>query len=178
MEVPPNHQEKFRGRKARVLSDNGYDYLDYYDTKGLVIIVPVTENNELILIEQFRIPLQKNVIEFPAGAVGDEAGFENESFEMAARRELLEESGYDCEKLTYLTKGPASPGSITEIATLFLAKPAIKKNSGGGVGDENITTHCIPLDSVPAWLIQKQAENILIDPRIYTGLYFINQTSQ
>lgn len=65
-----------------------------------VIVLAVTERREIILVRQFRPSLGKHTIEFPAGGVdGDETP------EAAAARELLEETGYVCDRFSYLGAG-------------------------------------------------------------------------
>jgi len=85
--------------------------------KGVVAIVPFTEQGEILLIRQFRPAVNKFVIEFPAGLVDP-----GESMEDAARRELQEETGYETKELIFLTEGPLSSGFSSEILTVYLAK--------------------------------------------------------
>jgi len=48
-------------------------------------------------------------------------------------------------------------------------------HAGGGVGHENITVHEVPLSEVHDWLAAKASEGLLIEPKVYAGLYFIPQ---
>ncbi len=84
---------------------------------GIVAIVPVTAANEVLLIRQFRPVLNNFVVEIPAGL--NDRG---ESLVDAARRELVEETGYSSEEFTFLAEGPISPGLSTELLTVFEAK--------------------------------------------------------
>jgi len=85
--------------------------------KGIVAVVPFTPDGNVILIRQFRPPVERYVIEFPAGL--NDRG---EPLAEVARRELLEETGYLAEELVIMMEGPLSPGSSTEILTVFLAR--------------------------------------------------------
>jgi ADP-ribose pyrophosphatase len=85
--------------------------------KGGVVIAPLTRDKELILERNWRAPLESFIIQFPAGLT-DIAG---ESEERAARRELLEETGYKAEKLIPIISVPLSPDFTPTRATHFFA---------------------------------------------------------
>jgi len=138
----------------------------------VVVIFAVTKDNKMLLVEQYRIPVASNVIECPAGLVGDK-GIEN--IESGVRRELLEETGYACQKIKILFKGPSSAGSSSEIITFVQAMDIEKVSDNIGDGDENIIVHEVPLDNVEDWLEQKEKEGKMISPRIYIGLHFLRE---
>jgi len=75
---------KLRGR---------WEFVQRKNISGIVGIVPITDSNELVLVDQYRAAVGKRVFELPAGLAGDIAGQEDESFKTAADRELLEETG-------------------------------------------------------------------------------------
>ena len=135
----------------------------------------MTPEGNLLLVEQYRIPCHARVIELPAGIVGDEpqAGAETDS--EAARRELLEETGYLAEQIVPLTTGPASGGLASEVVTLFLATGLRRTGPGGGVAHEEITVHEVPLGEAQDWLAAKARSGTLIDPKVYAGLHFIER---
>ncbi len=83
---------------------------------GAVAIVPFTGEGEVIVVKQFRPPVNKYVIEFPAG-LNDR----NESLEEVANRELLEETGYRVGSLSFVCQGPLSAGTSSELLTVFRA---------------------------------------------------------
>lgn len=144
------------------------------NVSGIVIIVAVTGENHLILVEQFRPPVNSRVIELPAGLAGDVAGSEEEDLAEAARRELLEETGYAAESFTRLFAGPPSAGLSSEVLTFFRAEGLQKVEAGGGDESEDIQIHEIPLDQVSEWLEDRvKNQGVQIDPKIFTGLYFV-----
>jgi ADP-ribose pyrophosphatase len=163
------------GKYIRVLSENGWEYVERIKCTGIAVIVALTENDELLFVEQFRRPVHKNVIEFPAGLVGDIDGKEHESIEHAAKRELFEETGYEAGDLVFLTEGPPSAGQSTEIVTFFGALGVRKTGEGGGDETESIVLHTIQFNAVEDWLLKKQKEGILIDPKVYGGIYLIKK---
>jgi ADP-ribose pyrophosphatase len=162
------------GRFARFVIQGGWEWVERTNASGAALIVAVTEDGRLILVQQYRIPLAKAVIELPAGLAGDLAGSEHEALAEAARRELFEETGYEAERMEYLTEGPASAGLSTEVYTLFLAANVRRVGPGGGDHTENIQVHLVPLAEVPQWLEQRRQQGLLVDPRIYAGLFFAN----
>jgi len=142
-------------------------------TRGVVAIVAVTAEKELLLVEQFRRPLEANVVELPAGLAGDVAGAEDEPMESAAMRELLEETGYACRDLQLLTYGPSSAGLTDETVRLYLAHDVTRVGDGGGDDSEDIQVHHVPLASAEEWLMQRQAAGCLVDYKIFAGLFFL-----
>jgi ADP-ribose pyrophosphatase len=136
----------------------------------------VTSEQKLLLVEQYRIPVHALTIELPAGLIGDEPQCAGESSLAAARRELLEETGYSAERLEMLTTGPSCSGITSERVTFFRAFDLHRTGNGGGVANEDITVHEIPLVGVEKWLEAKASAGVLIDPKIYAGLFFLAQS--
>jgi ADP-ribose pyrophosphatase len=164
----------FRGRYLDVVWDERGEYTHNRRARGVVLVIPVTAAGEIVFIEQYRIALKAPVIEYPAGLVGDEQDAD-ERFETAARRELLEESGYEADRLELLLRGPSSPGSSTEVVNFYLARDARKVHDGGGVAHERIHVHCIKLEEATAWLDAKSREGVLVDPRVYLGVFLARE---
>jgi ADP-ribose pyrophosphatase len=163
------------GRHLQLVQQGHWEYADRTSAREAVALAAVTDERQLLLVEQYRIPVGRRVIELPAGLVGDIAGEEDERLETAAGRELLEETGYRASRLELLTSGPPSAGMASEIVAFFLASGLVKVHDGGGDEAEDITVHAVPLASVENWLDQQAAAGLLIDPKIYAGLYFIRQ---
>ncbi|MEO1858199.1 MAG: NUDIX hydrolase [Rubritalea sp.] len=134
-------------------------------------ILPITDTEEIVLIEQFRVPMQAHVIEVPAGLVGDEPEFEGETIADCAGRELLEETGYKADKITELIATPTSAGMTPEITHMFAATGLSKIHDGGGVDGEDISVHVIPLSELDRFLATKQADGLLIDFKIHASIY-------
>jgi ADP-ribose pyrophosphatase len=149
-----------------------WEYAHRVRSSGAVMIVAVTDDGKLILTEQLRLPFNRPVIELPAGLAGDTPGDEHEACAIAAQRELLEETGYEAREMTLLAEGPTSAGLSTETVALFRAVGLHKTGAGGGDDHEDITVHEIPLAAVPSWLAQKTAAGVLVDLKVYAGLYF------
>ncbi len=160
-----------KGRFLSLISKNGWEFTSRVGSTGVVAIVACTDNDEVLLVEQFRPPVGKTVIEIPAGLAGDIAGSESESFAEAARRELLEETGYSAATIRELQTGPSSAGLTDELITFFEATDLTKVDEGGGDDSESITVHRIPRADLRAWLNQQAASDKLIDPKIAAALW-------
>ena len=158
----------------RCIDRDGWFFVERPNAHAVVTVVPVTSNGTIILVEQFRPPVNRTVIELPAGLVGDGPEHAGEALETAARRELLEETGYDARRLIPIASCATSPGVVNEIASFFLATDLVKLADGGGVEGEKIQVHEVRLDGAPAWLEQRAAEGKLISAKVYAGLFFAN----
>ncbi len=161
----------YDGRFVRLLKRNDWEFAERPNIEGIVLVIPITDDDCLIFNEQFRIPVGKPVIELPAGLVGDQPGEQGEGLIAGAHRELLEETGYQATTMTFLTEGPPSAGITNEILTVFIARGCHKVAEGGGVDDEAIIVHKVPVADAPDWLKQQAASGKLIDPKVYIGLY-------
>lgn len=175
MNTPPQttlHAGKF----LALIKEGHWEYAERTNATGAAVILAVTAERKLLLVEQYRIPVHARTLELPAGLIGDEPGSNDEAHAEAARRELLEETGYQAGHIAALTHGPASGGLTSETVTLFLATQLCRVGAGGGVAHEEITVHEVPLPDVHEWLETKAQLGVLIDPKVYAGLYFIWRT--
>lgn len=163
----------FQGRFLRVVREGRWEYVQRIHSADAVIIVGLTVDDRVLLIEQHRIPIHGNVIEFPAGIVGDDPRFPNEPLADAARRELLEETGYAAERLIAAFSGTCSAGLTDECVTFFVATGLTKIAPGGGVDGENLTLHEVPRAEIHEWIRARIADGTRIDARLFTGLYWL-----
>ena len=159
------------GRFLRLVSRDGWELVQRTNASGVVIIVGVTDSQELILVEQYRPPLQSRVIELPAGLAGDIPGQESEALALAAARELEEETGFQASAIRPVASGPVSAGITDEQVTIFLATGLSRVGPGGGDDSEDITVHLVPLASAGDWLSSPR-DGVMVDPKVYAALYF------
>jgi ADP-ribose pyrophosphatase len=148
-----------------------WDFAKRPASDACVGILATTSESEILLVEQYRIPVQRRVIEIPAGLVGDEEEHRGEPIEETARRELLEETGFHAAEIRPLIASPTSAGMTSEITHLFHAYGLTRKTNGGGTGSENITVHRVPLKGLREWLAAKEADGFLIDYKIHAALW-------
>ncbi|GEN91240.1 ADP-ribose pyrophosphatase [Tetragenococcus koreensis] len=85
---------------------------------GGVGIIALTPENKMVFVRQFRKPLEKVILEIPAGKI--DPG-ENSHPEVTGKRELEEETGYKCDSMTYLSSMYLSPGFSDEMLYIYLA---------------------------------------------------------
>jgi ADP-ribose pyrophosphatase len=161
----------FETKWIRVLRQGRWEYVRRPQSADAVGILAITPADEIVLIEQLRAPLGNRAIEIPAGLVGDEEEFLGESLEDAARRELLEETGYRAATMKFLVRAPATPGLAEEFMNLFFATGLVRENDGGGTENEDITVHHVPVAGVRDWLAARCAEGRDVDGRVYAALW-------
>lgn len=130
------------------------------------VIVAIDADGHVLLVDQYRVPLGKRCLELPAGLIGDEAGHEGDSPFDAARRELIEETGYDCAAIEDLGEYHSSPGLVSESFTLVRATGLTKVGEGGGLEDEDIIVHRVPRAEIAAFVAAKRAEGLAIDVKL------------
>lgn len=163
------------GRFLRLVKREHWEYADRHTCSGAVAIVAVTAERRLLIVEQYRIPVGSRVLELPAGLVGDVAGEEHEDLALAARRELLEETGYDAAEMRWMVRGPSSAGLTSEVVDFFLATELRRVHDGGGDQHENITVHEVALAQAAKWLAERTQAGAFVDPKIYAGLFLLTQ---
>ncbi|WP_368562815.1 NUDIX hydrolase [Pseudoxanthomonas sp. UTMC 1351] len=163
----------YEGKYLRMVERGTWEYSERTHAGGLAaIIIAVTPEDKVLFVEQFRVPLQANTIEMPAGLVGDIHA--EESIELSAIRELEEETGWTAEHAQVLLIGPTSSGSSNEKVAFVRATGLTKVGEGGGDGDENITVHEVPRTNAAAWLVKKMAEGYQLDAKLWAGLWMID----
>jgi 8-oxo-dGTP pyrophosphatase MutT (NUDIX family) len=138
-----------------------WEFIERVNCQGVVAIVPVTDAREVILVRQFRPPVNRHVIEFPAG-LNDKG----DTIEEAARRELLEETGYYAGRMIFLTEGPLSSGASGEILSVYLAQDLEFRGIGNRDETEDIEVLKIPIDEVSDHLSRVRSLGDLADLKI------------
>jgi ADP-ribose pyrophosphatase len=167
----PHLETLFETRWLRLHRIGHWDFVVRPSSENCVGILAITPEDEIILVEQFRIPIQKHVIEIPAGIVGDEPEHLGESLAETARRELLEETGYHAGKIEPLLATPTSAGMTSEFIHLFQATELTRENAGGGTEIEDILVHHIPLTNLRPWLKEQEQAGKVIDFKILACLW-------
>lgn len=163
-----------QGKHLTFLKHERWEFVRRNRARDVAILVAITPSNSILFVEQHRIPVNKRVIELPAGLVGDEDANMKEGLFAAAQRELLEETGYMANHLQFLFRGPSSVGLTDEVVSFLLATKLEKISNGGGVDGEAIELHEIPLDECLSWLeTQQSLQHKMVDPKIFSGLFFL-----
>ena len=158
----------FEGRHMLLLRRRGWEYAEHKAAKQAALVVALTDDGRIVLVEEFRHAVNAPVISPPAGLVGDEGP---EEAITAARRELLEETGYEAASFEFLARGPGSAGQSSEIVVFFLARGASLSGEQAPHDRGQIRVHAVPVVDLTAWARQREAEGIFVDPKLWSGLY-------
>lgn len=130
---------------------------------GAAVILAI-DDGHVLLVEQWRVPLQRRCLELPAGLVGDET--EGEDVATSAARELEEETGWRANRIEIVGEFASSPGMVSETFTLVTAHGLTKIGDGGGVAGEEIIVHHVALLDVAAFVASKRSEGVAIDVKL------------
>ncbi|MCC6492046.1 MAG: NUDIX hydrolase [Pirellulales bacterium] len=165
----PNEPKRtlYAGKFISLVARGRWEYATRDSAQPAVAIVAVTDDDRIVLVEQHRTPLGANTLELPAGLSGDAPGAEDEPLVTAARRELLEETGYVAQRWRELVLGYSSPGLTDESIVLFLAEGLSKAAPGGGDESEALTVHEIRLDDAIEWVTGR---NTPLDFKVLAGI--------
>ncbi|MCQ2789652.1 MAG: NUDIX hydrolase [bacterium] len=100
-----------------LLTDGNKSYREVVKHPGGVVVAALKDEDTILMVKQFRFPLQKELLELPAGRL--EVG---ENPDDAIKRELLEETGYEAKEWKSLGFIYTTPGICTEKLYLYMAK--------------------------------------------------------
>ncbi|MBD1576643.1 NUDIX hydrolase [Vibrio sp. S11_S32] len=123
---------------------------------GAAVILPITENGEIILLKQFRPSLNKWILELPAGTIEN-----NEDPLTCAKRELTEESGYRAQEIHPLGQCTPMAGFCDEIQYLFVATRLSAPAQQQLDNDEIIDVTQASLKQVEQWI----CDDVLTDAK-------------
>ena len=127
-------------------------------------VILAMEDDHVLLVEQYRVPLGARCIELPAGLIGDYE--EGEDTLVSAARELEEETGSRADYLEIIGALFSSPGMVSESFSLVRARGLTKVSEGGGIDGENIIVHRVALADLPHFVQEKRAEGCVMDVKL------------
>lgn len=162
-EAHESEQVEWEGRFIAAKRRGKWEYVSRTRNISAAAILAIHEDH-VILVEQYRVPVQAMCLELPAGLIGDDQ--EGEEIALAATRELEEEAGYRAGRMTDLGRFHASPGMSSEGFHLMRAEELTKVGEGGGVEGEDIVVHRVPLADVAGFIAAKRAEGYAMDVKL------------
>lgn len=165
MSEPPSDpiETMWQGRFIAAKCEGKWEYVSRARGIRAAVILAI-QDGDVILVEQYRVPLKRHCIELPAGLIGDDS--EGEADETAAARELEEETGYRAARIETIGEFCSSPGMVSETFTLVRAHGLEKIHDGGGVAGEDIIVHRVALSDIPAFVERQRGLGKMIDVRI------------
>ena len=148
------------------LPDKKYSKREIVEHPGSVAIIALTEDNEILLVEQYRKSVERTVLEIPAGKIEiDEEPSET------AKRELEEETGYKADDIEYLLECYSSPGFTDERIYLFFAKDVKKISDEIGVDNEKLSLIKVEYNE----FLKQIKRGQIMDSKTILGLLFVDQ---
>ncbi len=127
-------------------------------------VILAIDDGHVLLVDQYRVPLGRRCLELPAGLIGDDSA--GEAPDLAAARELEEETGYRAGRIEDLGEFFSSPGMVSEAFHLMRADGLVRVGDGGGVDDEGIVVHRVALDAVPGFVTEMRAKGYAVDVKL------------
>ncbi len=134
------------------LSDGNYSKREIVKHPGAVAIIAMTEEGKIVFVEQYRKPLERSLIEIPAGKLEP-----NEAPEITAVRELEEETGYTTEQMQYVTSFYTSPGFADELMHVYFTDNLIKLDEAVPLDeDEFVEVHYLSLEEAEQYVLEQK----------------------
>ncbi len=157
----------FRARKDKCKTAEGKIIPEYYvvELDPTVCAFCITEDNNVVMLRQYRHPIKKTLLEIPGGFAD-----KNEASEKAIAREILEETGYEFNKIDLVGEVTANPGVLDNYTKLFLATGGKKVAEQKLDANEEIKVELIPLEELIEMLLQNKIEQSLHTNCIFYSL--------
>lgn len=134
---------------------------------GGAVVIPVKDDGKIILVKQFRYPLQKWLIEFPAGKLDD-----NEDPLICATRELEEETGYKAKEFVKLGEILTAPGYCTEILHIYKATGLLPGNHNREEGELGMEILEFTTEQINKLILTGE----ITDAKTISGMYYLQNS--
>ena len=142
------YQDKVETRTGKVM-----DYT-WYKSSDVAVIVPFLEKDKLVMIRQYRYPLRKVLLEFPAGHIEN-----SEDAAKTAKRELLEETGYLANKIDYVYTYHPSVSKSRQLVYIFKATDPIEEKANHNGAEDIIRTEIVSVEELKHLIKQRRIES-------------------
>ena len=164
-----NHKY-FTARKDKYETSNGKVVDEYFvvELPPSACAMAITANNEVVLVKQFRYPVNDSMIELPGGFVDD-----GEQPLQGITRELMEETGYVFDSINYLGMTAANPGVLNNYTHFFIALGGVKTSEQSLDANEEIEILLKPLEEVKRMLEQHEIRQSMHALCLFYGFDFL-----
>ena len=167
--TPEPEEIVWQGKYVTAKRRGRWEYVSRARGIGAAVILAI-DDGHVLLVEQYRVPLQARCLELPAGLIGDET--EGESVTTSAARELEEETGYRPDHIEIIGTFASSPGMVSETFTFVQALGLTRVGEGGGVPGEDITVHRVAMADLTEFIAGKRRNGVVIDVKMLELLQF------
>lgn len=135
-----------------LLPDGNKSMREIVKHPGAVAVISVTPDKKIVFVEQYRKPLERSLIEIPAGKIEP-----NEDPDVTARRELEEETGYTTDSLKYVTSFYTSPGFADELIHIYYTNKLTElQHPVAGDEDEFVELVLLTLEEAEQYVKEKK----------------------
>jgi len=152
-------------RRQRPARDGKLHTYEIVEHPGAAVILPLLDDGRVVLISNYRIALDRELLELPAGTLDPP-----ESPLECARRELAEETGYQAGSLTPLVAFYSTPGICTEQMHVFVARDLRPGPQALGAGEE---IRLEPMDYAEA--LRAVGDGRIVDAKTIAALLYYHQ---
>jgi ADP-ribose pyrophosphatase len=157
----------FTARKDKCVTPNGKIIEEYYvvEMPKSACALAITEEGEALMVKQYRYPIEEILLELPGGFIDG-----SESPETGMARELLEETGYEFEKIQQVGLIAANPGVLNNYTALFLATGGKKTGQQQLDPNEEIEVLTLPLEELKVLFLENKIRQSMHANCIFYGL--------
>lgn len=141
------YQDRVRTPKGRTLK------YTHYSSSDVVVVVPFLDPRRVVMIKQYRYPLNKVMLEFPAGHVE-----KSESPLVTAKRELREETGYRASTIEHIYDYHPSVSKSRQTVRIFRAT-GLADGKTYHEGTEDISVKIVKVEDLTKMITEKKVEN-------------------
>lgn len=150
--------------------------IEYYVKEGVgsSIIFGMTKEKKVVIGEQYRHPLKRMSIGFPAGSIE-----KNEEPEKTAAREFLEETGYEAQTITFISKLAYNPGTSEEHLYIYFSDDVIFRTKKRTLdSSEDIKIRLVPLHEIQSFVKQGKIDCALCVSTLYFAFQHLSEISK
>lgn len=157
-------------RDEILLPDGNPAFREYCKHIGAVCVLPLTENNEVVCVRQYRYAHSKVMLEIPAGKLDSHS----EDFIEATLRELREETGATCESLEFIGDIIPSPAILTEVIHMYLAR-GLSFGETDFDDDEFIEIVKIPIEELVEMIMNGEIRDAKTQTAVLKAYYILKK---